>query len=801
MKALAPTLGLFFLSMFVFNNSMAQKASFTSPGGLTIGFGAGYAYQKSDLANSKGFGLDFTFGSQLYQKENAFLSVDWKFRFLAGENKAYDHRINPDNTYSNIRYSFFNYDLELGLTLNRLRERTRIVLTGFVGGGITHGRTFTDLYDAGNNLYDYGGIDPNRDSKLVYEDLVALSDGDFETRLVNKAALLPTAGIFLGYQFSRSITVGVEFKTNFYFPEKNSWAGIDLDNRIISGSGLDRNNYVSLGLRWNLRGGSSARSASNNYSSGVTSSYGNTSNTGNLVVPVSLSHPSVSITNPSADSDHTGSPFYTIKAIINNVSGPDNISFYQNGFTNNSFTYNANTKAFIANVRLRDGENKFMIKATNQSSTAEDLAIVTLDNPNEALIPAPTVEFTSPRGNQITTSSDRIDVTASVKNISSKQDIQLTLNGNNTPFEYYPVSGLVKTSVMLLKGVNNMLIKGSNESGTAQDLLDIHFTDPENIASPTVRYINPATPVEVIDRRFPLSAETQNVRGRNDVRVRLNGSSIHNFSFDAEGRVSVSLFLPEGINTVEITASNEAGSASESTSITYFAPVYQEPIYQEPVYHVPVSRSSPPEINIFSPYTNPFRTNEPSEELHATVLHVNSKGNIGLYVNGVIFPDFNFSNSTKSRTARLALREGENIVTIRAQNESGEDLKEQVFIKESMPCPLPVIRMIDPVQSQSSTDQPSCTLRAEVRNVADPNQLGRTANGKPVSFSFSNNVLSTSIRLINGLNTFSLIASNECGEDQVSTRISYNPSEVAVPCDPAYGIFYARRSKSQRCHP
>jgi uncharacterized protein YcfL len=568
MKALAPTLGLFFLSLFVFNNSMAQKASFTSPGGLTIGFGAGYAYQKSDLANSKGYGFDFILGSPLYQKENAFLSVDWKFRFLAGVNKAYDHRINPDNTYSNIRYSFFNYDLEVGLTLNRLRERTGIILTGFAGAGITHGRTFTDLYDAGNNLYDYGGIDPNRDSKSVYNDLVTLSDGDFETRLVNKAAILPTAGLYIGYQLSRSFAIGVEFKTNICLSEKNSLFGIDIDNRVNSGSGIDRNNYVSLGFRWKLRGGSSSHSATNN--------------SGNLVVVAASSQPSVNITNPAAESNRTESPMQTIKATINNVSGPENISFYHNGFPNNGFTYNVNTKTFMASVTLREGENTIRIKATNQGSTAEDQALITLDH-LKAAIPAPTAEFTSPRANQITTSSDRIEVTASVKHISDKQDIQLMLNGNNAPFEYYPISGLVKTSVLLVKGVNQMLIEGSNESGSAQDQLAIHFTDPEKMASPTVRFINPPIPVEVFDKRFPLSVETQHVRGRNDVRVMLNGTSIHNFSFDAEGRVSVSLFLPEGLSHVEVTASNEAGSASESTSITYHSPVYQQPVYQEPV--------------------------------------------------------------------------------------------------------------------------------------------------------------------------------------------------------------------------
>jgi len=132
MKAFKQILVLIILSMLVYKPCMAQKTSYSSPGGWTIGLGGGYAYQKSDIANSRGFGLDFVLGSQLYQKENAFLSVDWKFRFLAGQNKAYDHRINADDSYSNIRYSFFSYDLELGLTLNRLRERSGIILTGFV---------------------------------------------------------------------------------------------------------------------------------------------------------------------------------------------------------------------------------------------------------------------------------------------------------------------------------------------------------------------------------------------------------------------------------------------------------------------------------------------------------------------------------------------------------------------------------------------------------------------------------------------------------------------------------------------
>ena len=493
MKARTTALGLFILLLLVFNDSMAQKASFTTNRGLILGFGGGMAYQKSDLENSKGFGFDFILGSRIYQRENAFLAVDWKFRFLAGQNKAFDHMINTDNTYSNIRYSFFNYDLELDLTLNRLKERTRIVLTGFVGAGITHGRTYTDLYDAGGSLYDYGSIDPNRDKKLVYNDLVALSDGDFETSLVNKAALLPTAGIFLGYQLSRSLTIGIEYKTNFYLTEDNSFAGIDLDNRAYEGSGIDRNNYVSLGFGWKLRGASSSSSSIDN-----------------SVVRTSLPHARVKINDPSTDPFHTESPYHTLRARIENVTGPENVSFYQNGFPNNNFTYNANTLTFIANISLSDGENSFRIEAKNHTSSAEDATIIVLDTP-EALIPAPKAEFTFPSGLQFTSFSDRIKVSASVKNVSSKEDIQLTLNGSDTPFEYYPYSGLVETNALLNIGDNNLFISGYNESGSAKDQLTIYFDTTEVLAPPTVQFTNPIVSREVNNKQFPLSAKTQNV--------------------------------------------------------------------------------------------------------------------------------------------------------------------------------------------------------------------------------------------------------------------------------------------------
>jgi large repetitive protein len=769
MKMLTRSLGLFILSILVVNTCLAQKASFSTRGGITIGLGAGLSYQKSDLANSNGLGFDFILGSQLYKKENAFLSVDWKFRFLAGENKAFDHRINTDNTYSNIRYSFFNYDLELGLTLNRLRERTRIVLTGFAGAGITHGRTFTDLYDAGNNLYLYSGIDPNRDSKLVYKDLLNLSDGDFETHLLSKVALLPTVGLFMGYQLSRSLTVGFEFKTNFYLTEQNSLVSINLDNRAISGSGLDRNSYISLGFRWNFGGGSNDHTQSHQQDRIQPYPNPNTTRTNTQSIPVSSPSPTVHITDPPADTYHTASYNHTLRATVHHVSGPENISFYQDGFPNNRFTYNRTTNIFTANISLREGENNIRIKAANQTATAEDVVIISCENPREAVKPAPLVGFTSPSRNQNFSTSNRINVTASVKNISSKQHIQLTLNGNSIPFEFYPLSRMVKSGIVLNDGINNLIINGLNESGSAQDQLTVYFNRAEETPIPTVRFINPAFSVKVQNRRFPLSAETHNVHRQDDVRMKLNGTQIGNFSFSTNGEISVNLLLSEGVNNIEITVENEAGLASERTSITYYEPEV---------------RTYPPEIEIISPQTLQYRTDETFEELHAAVLNVNTKEDITLTINGYNTRNFSFSPSTKVLTTRVSLQDGRTVLTINARNESGVASKDQVFIKETRTCPQPIIRLIAPAQEQINTKQQNYAFRAEVRHITSSNQLRLTVNGKTVPFSLNNNLVSSALPLAIGLNTLSLSARNDCGENMISSTIRYTPSEETKPCTP-----------------
>ncbi len=393
-------------AVVIYTSSFSQKAVYTTNKGIIIGFGAGASYQQSDIANPMGSGFDFIFGSYLRKKENEFLAVDWKFRYLMGENQAHDHRINTDFTYSNIKYAFFSYDAELGLTLNRFAERTRIVISGFAGAGITHGRTFTDLLDEGGNVYDYSSIDPGKTRREIVADLLELTDGEYETKLVNRAAIFPTAGIFIGYRFSRSFTLGIEHKTHFSLTERNSAFGIDIDNRVYNSSRTDMNHYTSLGFRWALGGGGRARRPS------ITTPYYSTPATPRTEVrterpvyeptpviretpppqkpvtqPARPAPPAVRFTNPAAPVN-VQSNVFPIEARATNVNRWNDVTVRVNG----EITYNfslSNTGLITTNAGLREGLNVIEISVRNDGGVASARAEITYARPSRPQAPAP----------------------------------------------------------------------------------------------------------------------------------------------------------------------------------------------------------------------------------------------------------------------------------------------------------------------------------------------------------------------------------------------------------------------------
>jgi hypothetical protein len=544
------------------NTISAQKAAYTTNSGIKIGFGSGVSYQTSDIANSAGFGFDFTFGSSLYQKENAFLAVDWKFRFLAGENKAYDHRINTDLTYSNIRYSFFNYDFELGLTLNRLREKTRIVLTGFAGVGITHGRTFTDLLDANNAAYDFTVIDDGQSKDQIKADLMSLSDNDFETSLSNKAAIMPTAGIYLGYQFSRSFTIGIEHKTNFSLSEDNSAFGINIDNNIMSGSGIDMNHYTLLGFRWTI-GGRSDRSSNN-------ASYPAPERTPIVhanpvpVVPVTAAKP-----GRTYYADSTKKEIGTTRQLIT-------------GRTTTMAVTTDPVKTIVP-VRTTTTTIPVVVNTTTSNRTTSTTRPANArrttsttgrtDRTTTTFTKAPTVKFINPPA-PLTVDKNLFSLRVQTTNVSKWEDVSLVLNGVNNSNFSFSREGLVTLNIALKEGQNSIVVSGKNPNGSARDNTTISY-------SPTVIQETPCyspvvnfslTEASRSDATHELRGTVSNVGSKEMISISFNGTRLSNFQFQASsGVITAKLKLNPGTHSIKVDARNECGTDSKTSRLTVTA--------------------------------------------------------------------------------------------------------------------------------------------------------------------------------------------------------------------------------------
>ncbi len=756
MKIPLPFLILLAHLSFALSYSSAQSTTYITPGGVTIGFGLGASYQQSDLANSRGYGFDFRLGQQFSSMENSILSADWRFRFLKGENRAHDHRINPDNTYSNIRFDFYTYDLEFGLTLNRLRERTRIVLTGFAGVGITHGRTFTDLLNEYGLPYDYGEINPNQKPAQVYSELLKLSDRRYETKLDNRAAIMPTLGIYLGFQFTPAFTMGIEHKTNFSLTESNSVFGMNMDNRILPSSRRDRNHYTTLAFRWTLGGylwGGYDRPVSPVIVPGPPTP----------VTSFSEPRPVVRIFDPSSDPYSTASGTYIIRARIQNIRSFHNIRFFQDGVDNENFTFYSSRNNFTANVQLREGVNTFRIVAENSSGSAEDAVTIVVDRP-AIRVDLPAVNIIVPSSRPHNTAVNRIDAAARVRNVRGKEDIQVLVNGRDERFDFNRSNGTLSIPVILTEGINNLVVRAVNEAGTASDNVTIIYNPPVVRRPPVVRITVPAGSVTVQRPTFTITAETSNLQRKEDLVFRINGVRTGNFTFNNRGIINADLLLNEGTNLIEISGTNEFGTTSDKVSIFYVRPV----------------TILPPAITILTPGASPLRTYENEEEFRARVSYVRDRENITFSVNGRNTGNFSYDNNTNVLYARVGLNEGSNTIVISAQNEAGHDSKTQIYLKESKPCPLPTLRLIEPSKAQITTEIQNhniILLATGAKNVSVSYQGRNYGNFR---FDPSSGQIVISLSAAPGSNILEVNAVNDCGNTYQRVELIYRAEEPCV---------------------
>ncbi|MEM9917535.1 MAG: hypothetical protein AAF990_05530, partial [Bacteroidota bacterium] len=356
--------------------------------------------------------------------------------------------------------------------------------------------------------------------------------------------------------------------------------------------------------------------------------------------------------------------------------------------------------------------------------------------------------------NRAVFSDPKVEVTANIRNVSSKSDIQFEVNGRrSSSFSFDSNRGTFSANVNLTEGTNNIRIKANNQDGSDQD--EVSVTYRRTRRPPSVSISKPSNRAVLSNPQVEVTASTQNVSSKSDVQFELNGRRVSNFSFDSRrGRLTTKVSLKEGNNNIRIKVSNSDGSDQDEVDVSYNA------------------RKRPPVITITKPSRDGQGTLLSSAKLEAKVAHVDRKEDISLQINGTRQLNFSFDSNSKILKATVKLAEGNNRVVIDATNKDGRD-QASINIVRKVRLLAPIVEISNP-KNNSKVSKQRIEVKASIRRVENKNEVTFKLNGKTINdFEFKGSVFRASINLKEGVNKIELSAKTKGGSDKDDVKVTY----------------------------
>ena len=790
--------------------------------GLTLGRSFNYNYGKKvsfDLRlrylGGNWYGQDYdttnVTGNSLYQPDGAVVD-------------RYD---TLGYTINNFNTEAHEIGLELVLHLNSLREKTGWDPYIFGGAGLVWSQTQGDLYsqDAldtlNNSFYQYS---PNGISKA---ELNQLSDDIYDTPLDGSVdgysvTFVPNLGIGLAYQVGPKFSIGLEHRTMFSL--RNTFDGYAGNSKKW---GMDNDLYHYSGLMMKFNIGRKTDSEVNT----------NTGNNG-AVAGGGCKTPEVDFRKPGQRVITVESANYDVEAIIKEIAGRDNIQFVVNGSQSTNFTYNLSNEKFQSSVLLKPGQNTLVIKASNACGVKEDKVTInykdclppqvnfttpsgnsiTVDQVNfvvnatvtnaenieyqfnglssnnytlngnsfasnlrlqEGLntvriiarnacgtdeetvqitysnCATPTVNLLSGTGT-ITATEPVYTVRAEVGNVAGKQNIQFKVNGVNRDFTYNTQTRKFQSSIALNPGSNNLQIVVNNECGNDVANVTVEYNP---CVDPVVSFIQPAgTNTTVNTPSTVVKALIQNVTSASQIQLKVNGIIRLGGSYNpSTQQFEHTISLVDGENTIEIKATNACGSDVKTTKIT------KRPCVG-------------PQLTMVQPSTQVTSQQNSSLLLKTVVMNVNSASQIKLFLNGLAILGGTYNASTHIFQKSLNLNQGTNTIKIIATNDCSSE--ELVYNVTYTPCVNPAVSFIQPAGTNTTVNTPTTVVKALVQNVTSASQIQLKVNGivrLGGTYNPSTQLFEHTISLVDGENTVEIKATNACGSDVKTTKITKRP--------------------------
>lgn len=291
---------------------------------------------------------------------------------------------------------------------------------------------------------------------------------------------------------------------------------------------------------------------------------------------------------------------------------------------------------------------------------------------------------------------------------------------------------------------------------------------------PVARFTTPnSSPITVSFSSYGVVALVQNVAGKQNITLTQNGQAVNNYSYNANtDKLNFNSQLVPGQNTFNITAVNNFGQAQDQTII---------------IYNPQVNTVNPPIVTITNPNSNAVTVQNSIYNFASTVLNVDGKQNISVFVNGNNQANFSYNTINNAVTLAINLIQGKNVVTITGTNSVGTDSEtaEIIYRKPITAGPPPIVTILTPSANPFQTTLNSANVEATISNVSNKNNISVLINGASTNnfnFNINSGQINFVTNLIQGNNVVEVKAVNQFGQDAASTLIIYQPVQnVQLP--------------------
>jgi len=427
---------------------------------------------------------------------------------------------------------------------------------------------------------------------------------------------------------------------------------------------------------------------------------------------------------------------YVFNATVNGVSAQQ-LSLTQNGNPVQNVSLNGNT--LTASLTLQAGSNSIVLFAQNTCGSDRKELTVIYQN-----CTAPTVGISQLND---TVAQGIYAFVANLTNMPNSQGITLSLNGQNIPSFNY-ANGVLTASLNLANGANTISLNAINACGNASQNASVYYN---HCQAPNI-IVNSA--LQASDGNYQYDVTLQNVYDIEGVYFTYNGQNVP-FTFE-NGVIIANVTLNPGANTFYITASNNCGTDTETTTVTFANCIL-------------------PEITMNGSIANGGSSTASSVMINASVIGYDGSTTVQVTKNGNVVNGLSWATGSISQNVNLS--DGLNTITITATNACGTDTETYTVTK----CKAPTISLVSPASTVTNVSLAAYVLTFNVQNVTNVNELNLTQNGMSLpGITLVGSIATLPVMLQAGANNFNLSVNTGCGSTQTSFTINYT-ANVAPP--------------------